>query len=286
MMNNKSKIAFFGTPELAVFVLEELKNSGIVPDIIVTAPDRPKGRGLELSPPPVKAWAQKNNIPVLQPEKLDNSFIRQLSNVNCQLFVVAAYGKIIPKEVLVLPKFGNLNVHPSLLPEFRGPSPIESAILSGQEKTGVSIMLLDEKTDHGPVLAQRDAPIGETTGKMELSEKLFRLGGKILAEVIPRWVRGEVEAIPQDHDRATYTKKITKEDGLLDLPADPVLNFRKIRAYETWPGTYFFAEKSGKKIRVVVKSAELKDGKLVIKKVVPEGKKEMDYDSFAKSLNS
>lgn len=285
MKNKKIKIAFFGTPELAVFVLEELNRAGFTPEIIVTAPDRPKGRGLELSPPPVKVWAQKNNISIIQPEKLDSDFPRQLSNVNCQLFVVAAYGKIIPKEILKLPTRGTLNIHPSLLPEFRGSSPIESAILSGKEKTGVSIMVLDEEMDHGPIVAQKEIPLGHTIGKNELSEKLFRLGGQMLSEIIPKWVSGKIKAMPQDENKATYTRKISKEDGLIDLAGDPILNFRKIRAYQGWPGTYFFADKNGAKIRVVIKEAELKDGKLVMKKVVPEGKREMDYEIFAKSTS-
>lgn len=285
MKNKEIKIAFFGTPELAVFVLEELNKAGFTPETIITAPDRPKGRGLELSPPPVKVWGQKNNISILQPEKLDSDFIRQLSNVNCQLFVVAAYGKILPKEILGLSTRGTLNVHPSLLPELRGSSPIESAILSGKEKTGVSIMVLDEKMDSGPIVAQKEIPLSQTVGKNELSEKLFRLGGQMLSEIIPKWVSGEIKAIPQDENGATYTKKISKEDGLIDLAGDPILNFRKIRAYEGWPGTYFFADKNGKKIRVVIKEAELKDGKLVIKKVVPEGRKEMGYKTFAKSIS-
>ncbi len=285
MRNKKLKIAFFGTPELAVFVLEELNRAGFPPDIIITAPDRPKGRGLELSPPPVKVWGQKNNIPIFQPEKLDSGFIRQLSNVNCQLFVVAAYGKIIPKEILNLPTHETLNVHPSLLPEFRGPSPIESAILSGKEKTGVSIMVLDEKMDHGPIVIQKEISVSDVTGKNELSETLFRIGGQMLSEVIPKWISGKIKTTPQDENKVTNTKKISKEDGLIDLAGDPILNFRKIRAYGGWPGTYFFADKNGKKIRVVIKDAELKDGTLVIKKVVPEGKNGMDYEVFAKSLN-
>lgn len=288
MKNKKPKIAFFGTPKLAVFVLEELSNAGLVPDLVITAPDKPKGRGLILTPSPVKVWAQKNNTAVLQPEKLDISFIsviNALSPIPHTLFIVAAYGKIIPKEILELPTRGILNIHPSLLPEFRGPSPIESAILAGKEKTGVSIMLLDEKTDHGPILIQKEALVSDIVGKNELSEALFRIGGKVLSGIIPEWISGKIKAVPQDEGAATYTKKISKEDGLLDLSGDPVLNYRKIRAYEGWPGAYFFAEKNGKKIRVVIKDAELKDGKLVIKKVVPEGKKGMDYEAFAKSVS-
>lgn len=283
--NENPRIAFFGTPELAVFTLEELNKAGFKPEVIITAPDKPKGRGLILTPPPVKIWAEQNNVPVLQPEKLDQNFIYKLKTKNYQLFIVAAYGKIIPEEILAIPKHGTLNIHPSLLPEFRGPSPVESAILSGHDKTGVSVMLLDKETDHGPILAQKEIPLDETCRRIALSEKLFRLGGEMLAETIPKWINGEIEAVPQEHGKATYSKKIAKEDGLLDLSGNPVLNYRKIRAYESWPGTYFFAEKGGRKVRVVVKDAELKDGELVIKKIIPEGKKEMDYDIFAKLVS-
>lgn len=283
--NESPRIAFFGTPELAVFTLEELNKAGFKPEVIITAPDKPKGRGLILTPPPVKIWAEQNNVPVLQPEKLDQNFIYKLKTKNYQLFIVAAYGKIIPEEILAIPKHGILNIHPSLLPEFRGPSPVESAILSGHDKTGVSVMLLDKETDHGPILAQKEIPLDETCRRIALSEKLFRLGGEMLVETIPKWINGEIEAVPQEHGKATYSKKIAKEDGFLDLSGNPVLNYRKIRAYESWPGTYFFAEKGGRKVRVVVKDAELKDGELVIKKIIPEGKKEMDYDIFAKLVS-
>src|SRR3989344_3166071 len=151
---------FFGTPEFAVVVLDELKEHGLTPSLIVTAPDKKRGRKLLLTPQPVKIWAEKNNISILQPEKLDSHFIQGLQHTTYDLFIVAAYGKIIPKSILSLPRHGALNVHPSLLPAFRGASPIQSAILYANI-TGTTIMLMDEVLDHGHIVAQEtlDMPL-------------------------------------------------------------------------------------------------------------------------------
>lgn len=279
MTKNNSSIAFFGTPDFAVTILDELKSAGIMPTLVVTAPDKPKGRHLVLTPPPVKVWAHANNIPVLQPEKLDTDFLQTLQEQSWDLFIVAAYGKILKKNVLDLPKHGTLNVHPSLLPAFRGSSPIESAILAGVSETGVSIMLLDEQMDHGPVLAQETYPLGQDVGATELEVTLAHKGGALLASVIPGWSAGEIKAEPQDDNKATFTKKIKKEDGLLDLATDPIANYRKHLAYQGWPRTFFMQD--GK--RVIITEAELIDDKFEIKKVLPEGKKEMSYEDFLRN---
>ena len=155
IQDSRIKFVFFGTPELSVEILEHLKENGFIPSLIVTNPDRPQGRKMILTPPPVKLWAQKNEIKFLQPEKLDSVFNLQLATYNPQLFIVVAYGKILPKKVLEIPEKGTLNIHYSLLPKYRGASPIESAILNDDKDTGVSIMLMDERMDHGPVVAQQ-----------------------------------------------------------------------------------------------------------------------------------
>jgi methionyl-tRNA formyltransferase len=276
MQKNNPTFAFFGTPEFAVIILDELKRAGILPALVVAAPDKPKGRHLVLTSPPVKVWALTNAIPVVQPEKLNEDFLAALSKQSWDLFIVAAYGKILKKTILDIPVNGTLNVHPSLLPLFRGSSPIESAILEGVPETGVSIMLLDELMDHGPILAQKKVPLNEDTGAAVLERELALLGGAMLAEVIPAWIKGEITAIPQDDSIATVTKKIKKEDGLIDLSDDQIANYRKILAYEGWPRTYFMHE--GK--RIIITNAEFKDGELKIKKVLPEGKKEMNYEDF------
>jgi len=287
-MNKKlpeSNIAFFGSPQIAVYVLDTLKENGIIPRLIISQPDKPAGRKLMLTPPEAKIWAEENNISTFQPETLRDEKIIQtiVEDGPWNLFIVAAYGKIIPQEILDIPKYGTLNVHPSLLPKLRGASPLQSAILEEKE-TGVSIMLLDEKMDHGPILAQEKTPIENWPPKASELEKITgEQGGKMLAEIIPKWIAGEIKPQEQNHEVATFTKKIIKEDGLIDLNDDPEKNFRKIQAFDIWPRTFFFTEQDGKKVRVIITEAELINKKLVIKKVIPEGKKEMDYEVFLKS---
>ncbi|MBI5004797.1 MAG: methionyl-tRNA formyltransferase [Candidatus Lloydbacteria bacterium] len=277
---------FFGTPEFATEVLDELKRQGFIPALIITAPDKPQGRKLLLTPPPAKIWGEKNNIPILQPEKLDSQFIRNLESTSYSLFVVAAYGKIIPKSILALPRHGALNVHPSLLPMFRGASPIQSAILAAN-KTGTTIMLMDEELDHGPIIAQEilDEPL--PIRRAALEEKLAHLGGQLLAKIIPQHIEGATKPQEQNHAAATYTKKIKKEDGFFDLKEmkeNPEMLFRKFCAYDGWPTVYFFIKKDDKNLRVIVKEAALEEGVFVIKKVLPEGKTVMDWDTFQRML--
>ena len=279
--NSELRFAYFGTPEFAAIILEELFVKKFTPSLIITQPDKPKGRKLVLTPSEVRVWGMAHDVPVLTPTKMrDETFLASLSEANCELFIVAAYGKIIPKEILDMPKYGVLNVHPSLLPKFRGSSPIESAILSDEKWTGVTIMQLDEEMDHGPIIAERERIIPHWPPRgSELTRDLAHFGGSLLSDVIPEWLNG-LQAFPQDHTRATFTKKISKDDGLLDLSADPIMNYKKIRAYDGWPGTYFFAKKHDKDIRVKVTDARLEDGKLVITRVIPEGKNEMTHDDF------
>lgn len=281
----KIKFVFFGTPQISVDVLDILKKEGLIPDLIVTAPDKPKGRGLKLTPTPVKVWAEQNKIPVLQPEKLNSEFASQLLNacpsakrgrVNCQLFVVVAYGKILPKEILNIPPKGVINLHYSLLPKLRGASPVETAILENTNPTGVTTILLNEKMDEGPILMQKEVFFENwPLQKNEVFEKLNMIGGKLLAETINLLSIGEINPRQQNHEQASYTKKINKEDGLIDLNDDPGLNYRKFLAFSPWPGVYFF--KAGKRIKIT--NAELKDNKFIIKRVIPEGKKEVEYKS-------
>ena len=281
-MKKNLKIIFFGTPHFAAVVLDRLKKSGIEIALIITAPDKPKGRKLVVTPSEVKVWAHDNEVDVLQPDDLrDEDFLEDLKNTDWDLFIVTSYGTILPKEILDIPKYGTLNVHPSLLPKLRGASPIISAIIRDEKKTGVSIMLVDEKMDHGPIIAQASIEIESWPPRASLlSEMLATEGGNILAEVIEPFVAGEITPEAQEHNEATYTEKIKKEDGLIDLSLDPHENLRKIRAFEGWPGTYFFTKKEGKEMRVKIMDARLKDAKLEITRVIPEGKREMDYEDF------
>lgn len=285
-MNNNIRIAFWGTSHISVIVLEEMARGGILPALIITAPPKQKGRGLELTPSEVKVWADNHGIPTFEPAKLDPAFCDQLLQADCQLFVVASYGKIIPRTVLDMPKHGALNMHPSLLPKLRGASPIQSGILEdiplgSKHETGVTIMLVDEEVDHGPIVAQEKITIENWPPKgSELEEILGNLGGKLLATTIPDWVAGKITPHAQNHDEATYTKKITKGSGHIDLADDPIRMYRKIRAFDVWPRAYFLTERNGREIRVVVTDAIIKEGKLVPLRVIPEGKKEMGYEDF------
>jgi methionyl-tRNA formyltransferase len=180
-----------------------------------------------------------------------------------------------------LPARGTLNVHPSLLPRFRGASPIESQILADEKLVGVSIMQLDEEMDHGPVLASAQiTPDPWPLPARELEALLATEGGALLAEAIPPYLAGTLQPEPQDHSAATYTEKIKKEDGLIDLAADGYQNYLKYSAYDEWPGVYFFVDRAGIKVRVKVTDAAYERGTFIPLKVVPEGKKEMPYDTF------
>ena len=296
MTNNNLKFVFFGTSELSVKVLDILIKNGYTPGLIITPPDKPKGRKMILTPPPVKVFAQKHNLKIIQPEKLNLDI--QCPSEDFDLFIVASYGKIIPKSILDIPKFGTLNVHPSLLPKFRGPSPIQSFILSGEEKTGVTIMLMDEQVDHGQILSQKEFEARSTKHEFrnkfqiqnsenlklnakQLEEKLAELGGQMLVDVIPKWIKGEIKAKEQDHSQATFTKKTNKEDGFVDLEKDsPEIIYRKFLAFQPWPGIYYFTQKNNQKNRVIITDIEFQNGRLLIKKVKPESKKEMEYEKF------
>ena len=286
---NKSaapKIAFFGTPKFAVTILEELKKAGIVPALCLTAPDKPQGRGLTLTPPPVKIWAQENNIKVIQPETLKKpEQITELTNKSWDLFIVAAYGKIIPENILNIPARKTLNVHPSMLPKFRGPAPIEAAILADDSDIGVSIMRLDPEMDHGPIVAREKMPIEKwPIPAPALEDTAAHFGGALLAKIIPDWIAGKITEKEQDHTKATYCKKTTKADGLIDLTANPRQNYLKICAYSGWPDTYFFKEHGGKKIRVSIRKVTYENNELIIESVVPEGRSEMSYLDFLRGI--
>lgn len=282
-------------------ILGRLIENGYIPNIVITIPDKPQGRKMIITPPPVKVFGQKYNLKIIQPEKLNSKLFRKTDlpglpsqslratardgfSSDYDLFVVASYGKIIPKSVLEIPKYGILNVHPSILPKFRGPSPIQSFVLSGEEKTGVTIMLMDEEIDHGQILSTSKvkSQISNLNAK-ELEEKLAELGGEMLTDTIPKWINREIKPIEQNHNQATFTKKISKEDGLVDLEKDkPETIYRKFLAFQPWPGIYFFANKNGKPIRVIITNMELADGKIIIKKIKAEGKNEIRYEEFLK----
>jgi methionyl-tRNA formyltransferase len=188
-----------------------------------------------------------------------------------------AYGSIIPENILSIPKAGSLNIHPSLLPKFRGPCPIESAILADAKETGVTIIHMDKEMDHGPIVALEKVTVEPWPPRAEdLGRKLVEKGSDILVKILPGWIRDEIKEEPQNHGYATYTQKIKKEDGLLDLASDPYQNYLKIQAYHGSPSTYFFV--NGKRVKIT--KASFEDGKLKIERVIPEGRNEMNYTDF------
>lgn len=276
------KIGFFGSSKVSIYVLDELKKAGLIPSLIITTPDRPQGRGMKMAPNVVKAWAAENDVRALDPERLDEGFEGVLKKEACDFFIVASYGKIMPAGIVDMPKHKTLNVHPSLLPGYRGAAPLPTTMLDDAKETGVTIMRMDEKMDHGPIVAKKEITVAEWPTYEVFEEMMAREGGKLLADCIPAWIAGTIKEIEQDHAKATFTKKIKKEDGLLDLAADPYMNFRKIQAYHEWPQAYFFAEKGGKKIRVKVAAASFRGGELQIERVIPEGGREMGFSDFLK----
>jgi methionyl-tRNA formyltransferase len=272
---NKLNFVFWGTPDVASETLGILKQAGFLPSFIVTSPDKPQGRKMMITPPPVKVWAIENNIPYTQSAS-PKSDLGEAPD----LFIVIAYGKIIGEDILNIPKFGSINIHYSLLPKYRGASPVESAILNGETETGVTIQKMKFKLDSGPIIAQEKVEMLPDEKTSELRSRLIKIGGELLVKILKTpsasshspFAGGE----EQDESQATFCKKIKKEDGLIDLNDDAVKNYNKFRAYATWPRTFFF--KNNK--RIIITDATLENNQFVIKKVLPEGKKEIKWEEF------
>jgi len=294
MQNDKSKIKiiFLGTPEFGAIILEGLIKNNYKPCLVITAPDKPVGRKQILTPPPVKVSAQKYNILIAQPERIKNLELR-IKNLKPDLMVSAAFGQILPKEILEIPKYGCLNVHPSLLSKHRGPSPVQTAILNGDKETGVTIFLIDEEMDHGKIVASIKHKIASDTYYQKLEKELAELGIKLLIETIPKWLKGKIKAEAQDESKATYTKILKKEDGKINWKKSAQEIERQIRAFYPWPGTFTFFKRDNATLRVKILEAEvlkeedsrqlcIKCGKdyLTIKKLQPEGKKPMPAEDF------
>jgi len=232
-------IIFIGTPSFAVPSLLALARAGHSIAAVITQPDQPAGRGRTPRPPPVKLAALDRGLPVLQPPALrDSDTLARLRALSPEVMVVVAYGVILRRDVLDIPPRGVLNVHASLLPRWRGASPIPAAILAGDERTGVTIMLMDAGMDSGPLLAQNEAPVQESDTAGSLGERLAEVGAGLLAETLPRWLAGEIEPQPQDDSRATTSPLIRKEDGALDWSLPATDTWRRVRAYNPWPGAY------------------------------------------------
>jgi methionyl-tRNA formyltransferase len=233
------RIVFMGTPEFAVPALAGLINRGYEITAIYTQPDKAAGRGRVIEESPVKKAALQHSLKILQPVNLKSAEIRaQLAALKPDAIVVAAFGQILPQSVLDIPPFGCINIHPSLLPKYRGVAPVPAAILNGDEWTGVSIMLLDKGVDTGPVLTSVHVPVLPQDSTGSLMEKLSHTGAQLLLDTLPGWFRKEIKPQPQNNDQASYTKMLTKEAGEIDWKFPALAIWRRVRAYHPWPGCY------------------------------------------------
>jgi methionyl-tRNA formyltransferase len=301
-----TRVIFMGTPEFAVPSLAALIRSPYEVVAVYTQPDRKAGRGQSVDFSPVKQLALSQGLEVVQPGSLKaTSTVEKLAGFAPHVIVVAAFGQILPTEVLTLPKFGCLNVHPSLLPRYRGASPIAAAILQGDEVTGVTIMVLDAGMDSGPILSQREVPIStdDTTGT--LAVKLAQVGAQLLIETLPSWVDGRIQAQPQEESRASYTKVISKSDGEINWRLPTLEIWRRVRAFDPWPGCYtlwhgkrlklgkvlpLYGDESREPGKVIALSppaqatvgVETGDGVLGLLSVQLEGKREMSAAEFVR----
>ncbi|MEN6626428.1 MAG: methionyl-tRNA formyltransferase [Candidatus Sumerlaeia bacterium] len=306
------KIVFFGTPEFALPALERLVESRHEVALVVTQPDRPKGRGQKLVPSPVKEKALAHGLAVIEPRKLKAEGVAEkIKSLGADLAVVAAYGRILPAEVLQAPRLGCINIHPSLLPQYRGPAPIQRAILDGRDETGVSLMMLVEELDAGPIVAQQTVEILNDDDARSLTDMTGVLGAEMLLRVIDEAdTTGRIEAEPQNDDEATYAPPLEKEEGLIPWgdPTDRIMY--RLRALTPWPGAFTYI--NGERLLIVTQAEPLwdseslelgeankakpgtvtslkrgfgftvrtGDGHLLVTAVKPEGRKPMDAHSF------
>jgi len=303
MTNQKPKIIFLGTPEFGAIILEKLIKADLKPALVFTMPDEPVGRKQILTPPPVKIIAEKYGIRYLQTKKVQE-FKSDIEKINPDLIISAAFGQIFPKDILDMPRFGGLNVHPSLLPRHRGSSPIQGAILKGDKETGVAIILMDEQLDHGPIVAESQHIEIDKLYFKELTIKLAEIGGDLLVKTIPLWLEGKIKPNPQDDSKATFIDKIKKEEGKIDWNKEAEEIERQIRAFTPWPTSFTFWQKSDKLIQVKILKARvlISDNKypiaktlaippkeigiqcgkdiLVVERIKQEGGKEMSSEEF------
>lgn len=301
---NNLKMIFIGTPRFGAIVLDKISNSGLKPFFVITYPDKPAGRGLKRKSSPVKRKALELKIPILEVTEM-REMKEKIKNYFPDIILVSAFGKIIPKEILDIPEFGVLNLHPSLLPKYRGPSPIQQAILDGKKETGVTVIKMTEKLDAGPIIAQEKMVIKKNIKYRELEKELAILGAEMLVKVIPDWMEGKIIPKDQNEKMASYTRVIKKEDGKIDWSEEAELIERKVRAFEEWPKAYTFLEKkryiilegraqkeapggpNGEFGKIYLApnnklAVQCKNSYFIIEKIKPEGKREMKIEDFLK----
>lgn len=297
------KIVFMGTPDFAVGALEAIVAAGHTVTEVVTQPDKAKGRSGQAQFPPVKECAVKHGIPVFQPVKIKApDAVEELKKFEADIFVVAAFGQILSKEILDMPKFGCVNIHASLLPKYRGAAPINWCIINGEKETGVTIQQMNEGIDTGDILAAKSMAIAPDETAESLFDKLSRLGAKLIVETLPKLERGEIMPVPQDEALASHTKMMSKSLGRIDWNNDAVSIERLVRGLNSWPSAYTFWNKKSLKLwRCEVIDAESENadlagkvtsvskdsfdvacakGALRVWELQLEGKKRMDTKTF------
>lgn len=296
------KVVFMGTPDFAVEILKGIDESGAVIAAVVTKPDKKSGRGSRLNKSAVKIWAEQNNIEVLQPIKArEEDFIQRLNEIKPDVIITAAYGNILRKVVLDLPLKGCINVHCSILPKLRGASPIQSALLNGDDKTGISLMYMDVGMDTGDIIKIEEIPINADDNAGTLFDKMAALGRRMIKELMPKFEEGKPDAVPQDDSLATYCSKIDKSIGNINWNDDAADIVNLIRALTPQLGAFSFL--NGKRIKIVkaeainknsnfipgfIERAELNNGLIVscgkgalkITSLQPSGKKVMETEAY------
>lgn len=290
-MNNKNiKYIFWGAGPLAESSLYILYKNDLIPSLVITTPDKKSGRKMELKENIIKAWCESKNIKCWQPENLKNLDIKNspLSG-DFDVAIVASYPKILKEEILKIPKYETLNIHPSRLPEYRGPSPIQSALLDGKDNTAVSIIKLDKEVDHGPILIQKDIEILNEDNNEILERKCGALGGELILEILEHYLEGNLKLKEQDHKKTTFTRKFDKKEGEINLNDNAEILQNKFKAFLPHISIFFKINHNNKEIRVKITKINLnkdfakdKTAKEIIEKVIPEGKSEINFKDFEK----
>lgn len=278
---------FFGTPDRAQIVLEEMKSQGHLPKLIVTAPDKPIGRKQIVTPTPVKVFATENNISVETPRSKSEllALAEKLHDLEPEFLLVVAYGYLIPTEILSIPAKEPINVHYSLLPRWRGASPVVQQIFHRDQLVGWSIMRMVEKLDAGAVFYQKSYPMPDPVPTThELAVRMSKEAGQELPEILEQIKSGALTPVPQDETKVTTCAKLSKSDGELDFSKSDLDLYHMIKAMDPWPQTHFYVDKNNQKIRVKVLDADLIDHKLIINSVVPAGKNPMSWSEFTRWL--
>lgn len=272
--------AFFGTPYVARNTLAYLLEHGYRPAVVITSPDSRSGRGMNLTPCETKEFALAHGIPVLTPEKLNESAQAEIATYGGEYGIVVAYGKILPQALIEQFPLGLINVHYSLLPQYRGASPVEAALRSGDTVTGVAIQQLVRELDAGDLLAVQEVAIEATETTRELRPRLVQIGAELLVSILPSFEASTLARTVQDSTHATHAGKIDKSEGELDLSGDALQNWNTYRALAESPGTYFFVNRSDKQVRVKIVTASYGGTHFMPLRVVPEGKNEMNFTDF------